>query len=45
MRKIVRRNRPPGRTFEMLAGLAIVFMFLIWVIVLWGASRFNQNVQ
>lgn len=29
----------------MLAGLAVVFMLMIWVIVLWGASYFNQNVQ
>jgi hypothetical protein len=29
----------------MLAGLAVVFMLLIWVVVLWGASYFNQNIH
>jgi hypothetical protein len=29
----------------MLAALAIGFMLAIWVIVIWGAIRFNQNVH
>jgi hypothetical protein len=29
----------------MLAALALVFMFAIWVIVLWGSSHFNANIH
>jgi hypothetical protein len=29
----------------MLAALAICFMLAIWVIVIWGAVYFNQNVN
>jgi hypothetical protein len=29
----------------MLAALAIGFMLMIWVIVIWGAAYFNQNVN
>jgi hypothetical protein len=29
----------------MLAALTLGFMLLIWVIVIWGASYFNQNVN
>jgi hypothetical protein len=29
----------------MLAALALVFMFAIWAIVIWGSSHFNHNVQ
>jgi hypothetical protein len=29
----------------MLAALSIGFMLLIWVIVIWGAAYFNQNVN
>jgi hypothetical protein len=29
----------------MLAVLALVFMFAIWVIVLWGSSHFNANIH
>jgi hypothetical protein len=30
---------------EMLAVLAIGFMLAIWVVVIWGAAYFNQNVN
>jgi hypothetical protein len=30
---------------NMLAALAIGFMLMIWVIVIWGAAYFNQNVN
>jgi hypothetical protein len=29
----------------MLAALALGFMLAIWVIVIWGSSHFNHNVQ
>jgi hypothetical protein len=29
----------------MLAGLTLGFMLAIWVIVIWGAAYFNQNVN
>ncbi len=29
----------------MLAALTLGFMLLIWVIVIWGAAYFNQNVH
>jgi hypothetical protein len=29
----------------MLAALCIGFMLAIWVVVIWGASYFNQNVN
>jgi len=29
----------------MLAVLAIAFMLAIWVVVIWGAAYFNQNVN
>jgi hypothetical protein len=29
----------------MLAALAFGFMLMIWVIVIWGAGYFNQNVN
>ncbi len=29
----------------MLAALAIGFMLAIWVIVIWGSSRFNHNIH
>jgi hypothetical protein len=29
----------------MLAALSIGFMLMIWVVVIWGASYFNQNVN
>jgi hypothetical protein len=29
----------------MYAALALVFMFAIWVIVLWGSSHFNHNIH
>jgi hypothetical protein len=34
-----------GRKLKMLAALAIGFMLAIWVVVIWGASYFNQNVN
>jgi hypothetical protein len=30
---------------KMLAVLAIGFMLAIWVVVIWGAAYFNQNVN
>jgi hypothetical protein len=30
---------------EMAAVLTIGLMFAIWVIVIWGASYFNQNIN
>ena len=27
------------------AALAIGFMFLVWILVIWGAIYFNHNVQ
>lgn len=29
----------------MLAGLTLGFMLAIWVVVIWGAAYFNQNVN
>ena len=29
----------------MLAALSIGFMLAIWVVVIWGASYFNQNIN
>ena len=29
----------------MLAAMAIGFMLMIWVIVLWGSSHFNDNIH
>jgi len=29
----------------MLAALCIGFMLAIWVVVIWGSSYFNQNVN
>jgi hypothetical protein len=29
----------------MLAALTIGFMLAIWVVVIWGAAYFNQNVN
>jgi hypothetical protein len=29
----------------MLAALCIGFMLAIWVVVIWGAAYFNQNVH
>jgi hypothetical protein len=34
-----------GRELKMLAVLAIGFMLAIWVVVIWGAAYFNQNVN
>jgi hypothetical protein len=34
-----------GRELKMLAALAIGFMLAIWVVVIWGAAYFNQNVN
>jgi hypothetical protein len=34
-----------GRELKMLAALSIGFMLMIWVVVIWGASYFNQNVN
>jgi hypothetical protein len=34
-----------GRELKMLAALALGFMLMIWVIVIWGAAYFNQNVN
>jgi hypothetical protein len=33
------------RELKMLAALAIGFMLAIWVVVIWGAAYFNQNVN
>ena len=30
---------------QMLAALTLGFMLMIWVIVIWGAAYFNQNVN
>ena len=27
------------------AAIAVGFMLLVWVIVLWGASHFNHNIN
>jgi hypothetical protein len=37
------RNSP--REDEMLAAMSIGFMLVIWVIVLWGSSYFNNNIH
>jgi hypothetical protein len=29
----------------MLAAISIGFMLLIWVVVLWGSSHFNNNIH
>jgi len=29
----------------MLAALSIGFMLMIWIVVIWGAAYFNQNVN
>jgi hypothetical protein len=29
----------------MLAALAVGFMLAVWVIVIWGAMYFNQNIH
>ena len=29
----------------MLAALTLGFMLAIWIVVIWGASYFNQNVN
>ena len=34
-----------GRELKMLAVLALGFMLAIWVVVIWGAAYFNQNVN
>jgi len=30
---------------NMLAALSIGFMLMIWIVVIWGAAYFNQNVN
>jgi hypothetical protein len=41
----VEQKNSAGRELKMLAALAIGFMLAIWVIVIWGAAYFNQNVN
>jgi hypothetical protein len=40
-----RRSIKAGRELQMLAALTIGFMLAIWVVVIWGAAYFNQNVN
>lgn len=44
-RKIRKTKIWTERELEMLAALCIGFMLAIWVVVIWGASYFNQNVN
>jgi hypothetical protein len=44
-RKIRKTKISTGKELEMLAALCIGFMLAIWVVVIWGASYFNQNVN
>jgi hypothetical protein len=43
--KAVNRRFRQRRELQMLAALSIGFMLAIWVVVIWGAAYFNQNVN
>jgi hypothetical protein len=45
MGQAANRRFRQGRELKMLAALSIGFMLAIWVIVIWGAAYFNQNVN
>jgi urea transporter len=45
MSQAVNRRFRQGRELQMLAALTLGFMLAIWVVVIWGAAYFNQNVN